>query len=120
MNNQGNINQLARGVKTAFRHEVIDELGSGPSDSSAEEDIKEASAAPQLDIMYSYDAAHGPGRGSQILGMALARAVEKFETKETEKLVKEYEFVGKENDAIGDGYVADDDDFEIIDRASLA
>jgi hypothetical protein len=87
-----------------------------PSDSSADEDIREASAAPEpdADITYSYDAQRGPGRGSQILSMALAQAVEKFETKETEKLIKnEYEVVGKESEQ-ADGYTADDDDFELI------
>ena len=85
------------------------------ADSSAgEEDIKEASAAPEPDaeIMYSYDFARGPHGGSQILSAAVTQALERFENKETEKLAKEYEFVdGK------DGYVADadDDDFEIID-----
>lgn len=85
------------------------------ADSSAgEEDIKEASAAPEpdADIMYSYDSARGPHGGSQILSVALAQALERFENQETEKLAKEYEFVdGK------DGYIADadDDDFEIVD-----
>ncbi|KAI9681518.1 MAG: hypothetical protein M1817_002802 [Caeruleum heppii] len=45
--------------------------------------------APDADITYSYDAPRGPGQGSQILGLALAKAVERFEGKETEKLVKE-------------------------------
>ena len=66
--------------------------------------------------MYSYDAARGPHGGSQILSAAVTQALERFENKETEKLAKEYEFVdGK------DGYVADadDDDFEIIDDATL-
>ena len=92
-----------------------DELATGPSDSSADEDIKEASAAPEPDaeIAYSYDAKRGPQKGSQILGMALAQAVEKFETKQTEKLVKdEYDFVEKEPEH-EDGYAADDD-FELV------
>lgn len=117
-NKQHNINKLARGVKSAFRHDVHDELITGPSDSSAEEDVREASAAPEPDteITYSYDAARGPGKGSQILSMAISQAVERYENKETEKLAKEYEFVGKENDTFADGYAADDDDFELIDR----
>lgn len=88
---------------------------SGTSDSSAgEEDVKEASAAPQPDaeILYSYDATSGPHGGSQILSAAVTQAIERFEHQETEKLAKEYEFVdGK------DGYAADadDDGFEVID-----
>ncbi len=91
----------------------------GVSDSSAgEEEIQEASAAPDpdADITFSYDAVRGPGGGSQILSMAVTQALERFENKETEKLAKEYEFVdGK------DGYTADGDDdgFEIIDGPSL-
>ena len=104
-------------MKSAFRHDVTDEVVSGPSDSSAEEEVWEASAAPEPDteITYSYDATRGPGKGSQILSMAITQAVERYENKETEKLAKEYEFVGKENDNFGDGYVADDD-FELIER----
>lgn len=87
------------------------------SDSSAEEDVKDASTAPEPDaeILYSYDAPHGPAEGGQILSMALAKAVEKFETKATEKLVKdEYEVVAKETEDNHDGYIADEDDFELI------
>ncbi|KAL8661954.1 MAG: hypothetical protein Q9202_005155 [Teloschistes flavicans] len=86
------------------------------SDSSTEEDIREASAAPEIDagIAYSYDAAHGPSTGGHILSMALAKAVEKYETKATEKLIMEdYEVVEKENDDIFVGYAADDD-FELV------
>jgi len=87
------------------------------SDSSAEEDVKEASAAPEPDagITYSFDAERGPAKGSQILSMALAKAVEKYEVRATEKLVKEeYEVVGKEKEELHDGYVADEDDFELV------
>jgi len=87
------------------------------SDSSAEEDVKEASAAPEPDagITYSFDAERGPAKGSQILSMALAKAVEKYEVRATEKLVKEeYEVVGQEKEELHDGYVADEDDFELV------
>ena len=87
------------------------------SDSSAEEDVKVASAAPEPDaeIMYSYDAPHGPAAGGQILSMALAKAVEKFETKATDKLIKdEYDVVGHEEEDHHDGYYADEDDFELV------
>ena len=87
------------------------------SDSSAEEDVSEASAAPVPDasITYSYDASRGPHGGSEILTMAINKAVERFETKVTEKLVKdEYEVVGKDTEADHAGYVADEDDFELV------
>ena len=89
----------------------------GLTDSSAEEDIKEASAAPEPDAgyTYSYDAPRGPGHGSQILSMALAQAEARFETKVTEKLVKEeYEVVSAEKEESHAGYAADEDDFELI------
>lgn len=61
------------------------------SDSSADEEVTEASAAPEpdADITYSYDARSGPSHGSQILGAALSQAVEQFENKVTDKIVKE-------------------------------
>lgn len=111
------VNKAAQISKIARKHDSRLDSDTAISDSSAEEDVKEASAAPVPDagITYSFDAARGPGRGSQILGMALAKAVEKFETKQVEKLVKdEYEVVGKESDDGNDGYVADEDDFMLV------
>ncbi|KAL8917724.1 MAG: hypothetical protein Q9208_007776 [Pyrenodesmia sp. 3 TL-2023] len=87
------------------------------SDSSTEEDIREASAAPEPDagVAYSYDAPNGPNKGGQILSMALAKAVEKYETQATEKLIMtEYEVVGNEKEETSTGYAADDSDFELI------
>lgn len=89
-----------------------------PSDSSIGEDVVEGSEAPELDsgISYSFDACRGPIEGRTILCMAFAEAVEKFETKELEKLVKdEYEVIVKEQDRFHDTeYTADADDFELI------
>jgi len=60
------------------------------TDSSADEEV-EPSAAPEPDseITYSFDAKRGPNEGSQILGHAIAEAVERYEHKATEKLVKD-------------------------------
>ena len=60
-------------------------------DSSSDEDVEEPSAAPEPDagIAYSFDAERGPNHGSQILGQALAQALERFEVRQTDKLIKE-------------------------------
>ena len=109
-------NKAAQVAKISRKHESRFDNDTCTSDSSTEEDVKEASAAPEPDAgyTYSYDAPRGPGKGSQILGIALAKAVEKFEDKVMEKLVKEeYEVVGNEEDT-RTGYAADDDDFELV------
>ena len=98
-----------------FAHNI--DVDSMTSDSSAEEDVQEASAAPEPDagVTYSFDAPRGPSNGSDILNMAINKAVERFENKETEKLVKnEYEVVGRHTDACQEGYVADDDEYELV------
>lgn len=120
-------NKKSTGQKTTiarkvFRNEVLD-TGTSSSDSSAgEEDAKDASAAPVPDaeVMYSYDATHGPGRGTDVLSNAITQAVQRYETKVTEKLVKEYDFIDAGKD-VGDGYAADadEDDFEMVDLANL-
>ncbi|KAF1921219.1 hypothetical protein BDU57DRAFT_509906 [Ampelomyces quisqualis] len=63
-------------------------------ESSADEDIEHPSIAPAPDaeVAYSFDATRGPSHGSQILNHALEKAIEKYEIKETDKLIKnEYE-----------------------------
>lgn len=104
--------------KSSGKHPTLDH-DTTTSDSSAEEDIKEASAAPvpDADVAYSFDARRGPSHGSEILSMAISKAVERFENKETEKLVKdEYEVVAREKEVEtrNAGYVADEDDFELV------
>lgn len=100
--------------KIARKHDEKLERDFLHSDSSAEEDVKEASAAPIPDAgcTYSFDASRGPGKGSQILGLALAKAEEKYETKATNKLVKdEYEVVRKEKEDVENVV---DDGFELL------
>jgi hypothetical protein len=63
-------------------------------ESSADEDVEHPSAAPAPDaeVAYSFDATRGPSHGSQILNHALEQAIERYEIKETDKLIKnEYE-----------------------------
>jgi len=110
-------NKAVHNVKMARKHDPVFDTDTSASDTSAEEDVKDASAAPEPDAgyTYSYDAQRGPGKGSQILGLAIAKAVEKFEIKATEKLVKdEYEVISAEKDEPNLGYVADEDDFQLV------
>ncbi|KAI4231437.1 MAG: hypothetical protein LQ349_005614 [Xanthoria aureola] len=115
--NETGRNKMARMETLSRKHESRLETDTSISDSSAEEEVRESSAAPEPDagITYSYDAAHGPNQGGQILSMALAKAVERYETQATEKLVmEEYEVVGMEKEDASTGYAADDGDFELI------
>lgn len=59
------------------------------------------SPAADAAVTYSFDAARGPSQGSQILNTALAKAVEKFEERETVKLVKdEYDVLDAEGETV--------------------
>lgn len=84
-----------KSAKMAQRHDIID-TRTTHSDSSGDEMPDESSIAPDADITYSFDAPKGPTHGSTVLSTALAKAVERFENNETEKLVKnEYEVLGE-------------------------
>ncbi|EAW13496.1 uncharacterized protein ACLA_055440 [Aspergillus clavatus NRRL 1] len=119
--NQHNINQLARYSQMALRHDIREILDSGPSDSSSGEEVEGPTVVEthpaivqdeQDDLLYPFEVS-----AQTILSDAVNKAVEKFETKETEKLVREYEIVVHESE-MGGGYLADDD-FELIDRTEL-
>ncbi|KAE8353095.1 hypothetical protein BDV28DRAFT_114744 [Aspergillus coremiiformis] len=109
-------NQVSTAAKFTLRHDIREALDSGPSDSSATEDVDEPSTAPDVlgnlpgdDSVKSYEVS-----GQTIFSDAITKAVERFETQETEKLVKEYEIITREGE-IATGYLADDD-FELVDH----
>jgi hypothetical protein len=104
--------------RTAFNKDMT----SASAESSADEEVEHPSTAPapDADIAYSFDAHRGPSHGSQILNHALDKAVERFETKETEKLVKnEYEVLDMEAETLSPRpkrHVApEDEEYEFID-----
>jgi len=73
-------------------------------DSSGRSSDEEAvlSPIPDAGITYSFDAQRGPSRGGEILNVALAKAVVKFEEKETARLVKtEYDVIDSEGESVG-------------------
>ncbi|GIK07752.1 hypothetical protein Aspvir_003419 [Aspergillus viridinutans] len=119
--NQHNLNQLARDSRISLHHDIQEILDNGTSDSSSGEEVEEPVAvekSPEVMIVDEdetldpYDVS-----GQTILSDAVNKAVEKFETKETEKLVKEYEIVSHESE-MGTGHPADDD-FELVDHVQL-
>ena len=83
------------------------------SESLAVSDDADASVDDNADadITYTFDHATGPTSGDQILGDALAVAVERFETTQTEKLVnREYEVLDSEGEAVRRGQRGGDGD----------
>jgi hypothetical protein len=120
---QSTINRKVACAKVSLLNDVDEALNVAydNADSSADEDVPEPGAASENpNIYYSFDAASAPRQGDHILGIALARAVEKFEIKETEKLVREYEFVPHETQSeCGDRDNLDEDDFELVHRVEL-
>jgi len=94
------------------------------SDSSADEDVEPASTAPVPDaeITYSFDAERGPSHGSEILGQALEQAIERYEVRQTDKLIKEeYEVLDADGEPTGatrkSGHktdIVEEDDYLIV------
>ena len=117
---------LEHRAKNARKQDIVG--GQSSADSSADEDVVEASAAPEPDagIAYSYDAARGPTGGSQVLSQALAKAVERFENHETDRLVNEqYEVLNAEGETVehraakkgnskAGNLAADEDEYEFV------
>jgi hypothetical protein len=75
---------------------------SDDSSNSASDYDEMPSPPADAGVMYSFDATRAPSHGSQILNAALAKAVERFEDRETVKLVKdEYEVLDDEGESVG-------------------
>lgn len=77
---------------------------SDDSSNSASDHDGAPSPSPSADagVMYSFDAPRAPSEGSQILNAALAKAVAKYEERETAKLVKdEYEVLNDDGESVG-------------------
>lgn len=95
-----------------------DQISAGSDD---DVELEAPDNCPDEGITYSFDAATGPGKGSHVLSAALTDAVERFEGKQTDKLIKdEYEVVQPESPTAGpsvrsDGPSSGDaDDFELV------
>lgn len=94
---------LANGAKVARKHDMLEGQAMTDDSSGCTSDEYDDKPSPPTDatITYSFDAPRGPTKGSQILNVALAKAVEKFEERETVKLVKsEYELLDSEGETV--------------------
>ncbi|KXL51169.1 hypothetical protein M433DRAFT_60780 [Acidomyces richmondensis BFW] len=91
-----------RPSETQVSHSYSRTAISDDSSNSASDHEDVPSPPACYSIMYSFDATQGPSQGSQILNAALAKAVEKFEERETVKLVKEeYEVLNDDGESMG-------------------
>lgn len=88
------------------------------SDSSSDETVVHESYAPEGGVIADEAISAYTFAGNTVLFSAISKAEVKYENKVTEKLAKEYEFVSNEDDS-SIGYVADVDDFEIIDHVAV-
>ena len=85
------------------KHDMLEGAALTDDSSAASSSDRDTPSPPpaDADIAYSFDAARGPTKGSQILNAALAKAVETFQEKETVKLVKsEYELLDSDGETM--------------------
>ena len=71
--------------------------------SGSNSDEYDDTPSPPVDagITYSFDAARSPTQGSQILNVALDKAIERYEIRETDKLIKnEYEVLDADGEPL--------------------
>ncbi|OJJ06689.1 hypothetical protein ASPVEDRAFT_46044 [Aspergillus versicolor CBS 583.65] len=106
--------------KIDFHNDVREALDDATSDSSAVEDRGDPVVATTVAEVCHGDGVADPYEvsGQTLFNDMIDKAVEKFERKETEKLVKEYEFITRESE-IATGYLADEDEFELVDHVKL-
>lgn len=101
---KGAVASLAHGAKMARKRDMLEgnAVSDDSSSSNSDHDELTPSPAPDAGVMYSFDATRGPSEGSQILNVALAKAVKKYEEKETVKLVKnEYNVIDSDGESVG-------------------
>lgn len=104
------------------RNALAKDMSCASDESSADEEVEHPSSAPAPDaeIAYSFDAERGPSHGSQILNSAVDKAIERYEIRETDKLIKnEYEVLDPDGEVISPlpkkrNTAREDEDYEFV------
>lgn len=95
---------LVNQSRISRKHDMLEgHTSDEASSNNSASDFSDVSPSPpaDADITYSFDAQRGPTQGSQIFNAALAQAVEKFEERETVKLVKnEYDVLDADGESV--------------------
>ena len=94
---------LTRGSKVTRKQDMLEEGATVSDDSAAtnSDEYEDGAISPPEGVMYSFDAKRAPSEGSQILNVALAKAVERFEERETVKLVNaEYDVLDTAGESV--------------------
>ncbi|KAM5468352.1 hypothetical protein MauCBS54593_005093 [Microsporum audouinii] len=108
-------------VKVSIQHAIDQAVREtrGADSSSDEEEFDPPATPGEPDLFYSFDAYASPAQGGDVLSAAVVLAIDKFETKQTEKLAREYEFIGLvDPDDLNEGYGGHDDGFELIEAVN--
>ncbi|KAF2663760.1 hypothetical protein BT63DRAFT_460883 [Microthyrium microscopicum] len=117
-------NAKGQSAKGLVRPAIVADRQEALTDSSSDEVEEQTTpaVAPDADVHYSFDAKRGPSHGSQVLSAALEAAVDRFESKETDKLVRdEYEVLDSEGEAMmtnagkkGKFATAEEEEYEFV------
>ncbi|KAI7500280.1 hypothetical protein KC367_g3746 [Hortaea werneckii] len=100
---KGAVAALQNGAKLARKQDMLEGTAVSDESSNSASENEDTSAPPADEgVMYSFDTSRSPSQGSQILNAALAKAVERFEERETIQLVKdEYQVLDGEGEEVG-------------------
>lgn len=98
------VDAFQNSAKITRKHDMLEGTSTAmisDDSSNANSDYDTPSPPADAAVTYSFDAARGPSHGSQILNTALAKAVERFEERETVTLVKnEYDVLDAEGETV--------------------
>ncbi|WPH02901.1 Hypothetical protein R9X50_00576900 [Acrodontium crateriforme] len=99
---KGAVAALQSGVKVARKQDMLDGAAASDDSTSSGSDLEDVISPPvDAGVMYSFDASRAPTHGSQVLTTALDKAVQRYEERETVKLVKnEYDMLDADGETV--------------------